>query len=462
MSKFNQKTNNKTVNLAGGVAFKMGSEQELIHAVLTTFLDNKYYESGEERIERLRQLVSSNKPEFVAKLAVVARTEYNLRSVSHLLLGELSKVHKGDDLVKRAIVKCAIRPDDLIEICAYVGKPLPKQVKRGVRNALLKFNRYQLAKYRNEGKEWSLVDLFNMTHPKVQFANDEQKQAWKDLVEGNLKEEDTWESVISANPTKEAWQKLIDEDVMGYMATIRNLNNLIKYQVGEYHLDKIITKLTNPEQIKKSRQLPFRFYTAYKNVSGNRKLSDAISEAMDIAVNNTPEFSGRTLIGVDCSGSMGGDPIEKAAIFGATLLKANSNADVVLYDTSIKEFQGSGRTPVVDLADRIIEGAMGGGTETSLVFQYAYQKRVKYDRFIIISDNESWNEYSVQRIYNEYKSQTQTDPYVYAIDIEGYGTKDIEGGKVFHLTGWSDRLLDFVREAEKGNTLINYIKNIEI
>ena len=185
---------------------------------------------------------------------------------------------------------------------------------------------------------------------------------------------------------------------------------------------------------------------------------------MDIAVQNTPTLEGKTLIAVDSSGSMDGEPIEKAAIFAATLLKANITSDVILYDTSIKEFTSTSRAPVVDIADRIMKDAMGGGTQTSLVFQYAFQKKTLYDRFIILSDNESWNEGygGVQEIYNTYKTQTQTDPFVYAIDIQGYGTTDLSNPKVFHLTGWSDRLLDFIAQAEKGESLIQYIKTIAL
>jgi len=461
MSRFSTKDSNKTTNLAGGEAFSMNKEMELVHAVLTTFLDDKYYESKEDRISRIQTLIQINDPLFVAKLAVVARTEFYLRSVTHVLIGQLAKNHRGDDLVKRTIELCAIRPDDLIELCAYLDTPLPKQVKRGIRHALLKFNRYQLAKYRGEGKSWSLVDIFNVCRPNPKFANDEQKQAWKDLMVGKLTSFDTWEVDISKNPSKESWEALIDENKMGYMALLRNLNNFIKYKVSE---DRVIAQLTNPEGVKKSKQLPFRFYTAYKNVVGNRRYSDAISIAMDLAVANVPALSGRTLIAVDTSGSMSGDPIEKAAIFAATLLKANMSADVILYGTSIKEFVGTSRSPVVDIADRIIKDAMGGGTQTSLVFSYASKKQIAYDRFIILSDSESWAEGygGVQEAYVAYKKQTQTDPSIFAVDIQGHGTKDVESPRVFHLTGWSDRLLDFIGQAEKGETLIKYIKSIEL
>lgn len=466
MSKFNvNKKTERVLNFAGGTAFKMDAKTELVHGVLTTFLEDKFYESGADRMARLQSLIQMVPAQFVANLAYVARQEYNLRSVSHLLLGELAKIHKGDDLVKRAIIACAIRPDDLTEIASYVGKPMPKQVKRGIRNALLRFSRYQLAKYKGEGKSMSMVDLFNLTHPKAQFANDEQKQAWKDLMSGTLKEEDTWESEISADATKETWERLLMEDKIGYMALLRNLNNFIKYDVSEEAQDKAIKILTDPERIKKSRQLPFRFYTAYENVTSKRKFSNAIADAMDIAVANTPELSGKTLIAIDSSGSMR-SCMDKAAIFGATLMKANENADVILYDTAVKEHNRSDRAPVIDIASTIIKSAMGGGTQTSLVFEYARTLNRIYDRFIIISDNESWSEgwsgNSVQDFYNAYKRDLNVDPYVYAIDIQGYGTKDITSPKVKHLCGWSGRLLDFINENEKGDALINYIEGKEV
>lgn len=470
MSKFNTKTTNKTVNLAGGKAFSMDPQMELVHAVLTTFLEDKYYESGDARLKRIQQLVILNKPEFVAKLAYVARTEYNLRSVSHVLIGELAKAHRGDSLVMKTIVKTVQRVDDITELAAYLDGKLTKQVKRGFRRALYKFNRYQLAKYRGEGNEYKLVDIFNMVHPKPEFANEEQRVAWKDLIEGNLVSTDTWESVISTTKDKKAsWEALVLENKLGYMALLRNLNNLIKNGVSEEVVDKVIEKLTDREEVKRSKQLPFRFVTAYGNVKGNRKLTDAISIAMDYALDNVPSLPGKTLIAVDCSGSMMGygDPaMKKASIFAAALAKSNVNAEIVLFDTQIQEANLSTRLPVIDLSEKIENMAKGGGTETSLVFRKATEENKIYDRIIIISDSESWMEgyggNSVQDYYNKYKKETGADPFVYAIDIQGYGTKDITGGKVIHLTGWSARLLDFIGETEKGQSLVDYIESVEI
>lgn len=464
MSKFNTKSaTRRTTNLAGGTdARRVGSKEELVAAVLNTFLEDKYYESGDKRAERIAALVAGVDPVFVSKLAVVARNEFYLRSVTTLLIGELAKMHRGDSLVKDTILAATPRVDDLTELVSYVGLPLPKQVKRGIRNSILKFNRYQLAKYKGEGKAVSLVDLFNLTHPKVEHANKEQKKAWKDLIEGTLVSEDTWESELSnaKNDTerKKALESLIAEDHMGYMALIRNLNNLVKYGVNKKTIDRAIAKLTDRDEVLRSKQLPFRFVTAYKNVSGNREFTDAISVAMDLSVSNVPELKGKTLIAVDTSGSMSGDPIEKASIFAAALAKSNK-ADVIQYSNSAQELRVSSRTPIIDIASYIERNAMGGGTNTGSVFDWAEGQAVEYDRIIILSDNESWNG-SAQASYQRTKKKLG-DPFIYAIDIAGYGTVDLAGGRVKHIGGWSAKLLDFIGLNEKGS-LVDYVENYEL
>lgn len=471
MSKFNTKSESTRVeNLAGGKAFSMKPEMELIHAVLTTFLEDKYYEAGSDRLDRIRGLVASVDPVFALKLAVVARKEFHMRSVSHVLLGEVSKTYSGkDDIVKRAIVEAAIRPDDLTELVSYVGTPLTKQVKRGVRNAILKFDRYQLSKYQAKGKGVSLVDLFNLTHPKVQHANEEQKKAWIDLVAGNLKLQGAWESDVSAtqgdvDKKKEVWSDLVKSGKIGYMALLRNLNNLLKNSVDEETLTAAASRLADPVEVAKSKQLPFRFYTAYENVKGNRMLSGAISDALDASIGNAPSFGGRTLVAVDSSGSMGGRPVEIAAIFGAAIAK-NSDADIIMYADHVEEVSYSPRTPVIDLVQTMHAKCRYGGTHTSLVFDYA-KNNGPYDRIVILSDNESWMESwsgtDTNANYNKYIKETGQNPYIYAIDIQGYGSHDVVGGKVFHLTGWSDKMLDFMNRIEGGEKLIDYIKNYEL
>src|SRR5579859_2165656 len=99
MSKFNETTEKEQVtNYMGAKAYKQTPKEELVFACLTTFVESSYYEGTDKRLERIQKLVAQvakKDPEFVAKLALYARTEFNIRSIFPVLVGELSKVAKS-------------------------------------------------------------------------------------------------------------------------------------------------------------------------------------------------------------------------------------------------------------------------------------------------------------------------------------------------------------------------------
>jgi hypothetical protein len=100
-----------------------------------------------------------------------------------------------------------------------------------------------------------------------------------------------------------------------------------------------------------------------------------------------------------------------------------------------------------------------------LTFEYAARSGAKYDRIVILSDNESWQDSTwggegTNAAYNQYKKIN--DCYVYAFDLAGYGTKDVTGSKVFHLAGWSERIFDFMSFDERGEGLVDYVNSISL
>lgn len=453
MSRFNLKVDNTTQNLAGGKAFMLVPKMELFFSCATTFLEDKFYQKGDQRIDRIKELCDKVDYPFISKLAVYCRKKLHLRSISHLLVSILAKKHSA----MQTIEALAERPDDLTEILALIGRPIPKSVKRGIRHALYKFNRYQLAKYKMEDKKIKLVDVFNLVHPKPQFATEEQKNAWKDLMTGKLKCEDTWESKLSAGQNKkEVWHNLLDEHKLGYMALLRNLRNI--EECGDEELIKMACqRLIDEEAIIKSKQLPFRFFTASQQVS-NQKVLQAVNKAFEISLKNVPEFEGKTLIAVDGSGSMKGDPLQKAAIFAGCLFKKN-DADLIIYADNYKEAKLLSPDSLLSIINGIINNAKGGGTNTGIVFEFATRKSTKYDRIIILSDNESW-QYNAQQAYNDYRKLN--DCQIFAVDIAGYGTTDLTSPKVFHLAGWNDKIFDLFKLIEDKEKIISIIENYNI
>ena len=81
--KFNwiNKGMNKVLNKESAPAYRLTPEWELYTSVVTTSLNNSFYEQEEERIERVRTLIGKCNPLFVAQLAAYARETMNLRSI---------------------------------------------------------------------------------------------------------------------------------------------------------------------------------------------------------------------------------------------------------------------------------------------------------------------------------------------------------------------------------------------
>ena len=103
-----------TLNHEGEEAFSLSAEMELYTAVVTSFMNDTFYERTDQRVMRIADLVRKCNPRFVAQLAVYARCEMNLHSVPLLLVVELASCHSGDDLVSRTIEKAVLRADDIV------------------------------------------------------------------------------------------------------------------------------------------------------------------------------------------------------------------------------------------------------------------------------------------------------------------------------------------------------------
>ena len=87
-----------------------------------------------------------------------------------------------------------------------------------------------------------------------------------------------------------------------------------------------------------------------------------------------------------------------------------------------------------------------GGTDLSTAWKLAQQSNRKYTRTFILSDNE------VNRgsTYNSYMSYVKNvgHPYVYSVDLAGYGTNCIAGDKVRYYYGYGFAMFDDIAKSE--------------
>lgn len=172
----------KTVaNYEGAKAYRMTPEYELYAAVVTTGLNNSFYETGNKRLERIKSLIKKCNPEFVAKLAIYARNTMYMRSVPLVLSVELAKETSGHSIVSKTVNGVVQRADEIAELLAYYQlanqrtgvkklNRLSKQIQKGLMQSFNKFDEYQFAKY-NTAAEIKLKDALFLVHPKAKDEN---------------------------------------------------------------------------------------------------------------------------------------------------------------------------------------------------------------------------------------------------------------------------------------------------
>lgn len=466
MAKFNSPQTNKTVNKSGHVAYGMTDKAKLVTQVLCSFFDEKlFYGKNTEDMKQTIKSVIQKDPQFVSNLAVFARREFNMRSVSHVLTAYLAHEPKGKPFVRKTVKGVSLRGDDVTEIMSFYlstfGKPVPNSLKKGIADVLTGFDEYTLAKYKGDGKAVKMRDLLCLCRPKPK--DKAQEALWKRCLEGTLEVPVTWETQLSANGNNaETWEKLIDSGKLNYMAAIRNLRNILTAKPR--NVDNVLAKIADPVAVRKSRQLPFRFLSAYKSLGniGSSKVYDALEAAVDASVDNLPKLPGTTVIAVDVSGSMGSKISAKsdvlcceiAMMLGMIANRICENAILYTFDTEIKKYDVSHRNGI--LYTTIHSSMYGGGTNMSLPFQKMMQDHVKCDRVIILSDNEVNSGYTwycsktVQALADEYRRTTGNDIWVHAIDLQGYGTQQFAGAKTNIIAGWSEKVFDFILLAEQG------------
>lgn len=524
MAKYNTKTKgttNEVVNKQGGLGIQFKPEMELV-SLLATGLDGRFYEKENERETRLINLikeVGKKDPELVAKSLVYARTVMGQRSVTHVGAVAALKVLAGNPLGTRFFTKrdkkenkggIVFRLDDMLEIVSYYflrnpGKPLPNSIKRGFKRALETADAYELAKYQGKGREVSMVDLVNLVHPK---PSEKMQESFKQLMKGELKQFNTAEDkntksgqeiaekVKSGKITKaeavvelqeakaENWKQLIVEGTLGYLALLRNLRNIVD-QTSDEVFKKAMEMLTDEKRVRKSLVFPHQIDIAFEvlllegNLKNNHRktaLLTAINKAYELAIPNLTELFtfGRTAVIFDTSASMSSagytkigekrinaSPVEKAALIAATLVKG-IGADMYHFASTAQKLSYNPLDTVNTIKNVGVNsiGRVGHGTDFGSIFNTL---EGKYDRVFIISDMQGGDSIIRNSSYQSYVKK-HGQPFVYAIDIAGYGTTMFkQNEKLINLFGYGSDIYEMVKKAEiNPDQILKEIRAIQI
>lgn len=481
MANFNKSTQgiNKTKNKSGHAAYVMDDKSKLMSMVLTSMLgEPKYYGDNTNELVKLATELAKKDPKFVSNLAIYARREFNLRSVSHALTAVIA--WEAHEYIRSTIRGVVVRADDILEIIAafksMYGRKFTNGMKKEFAEAMKGFDEYSFAKYNRSGKAFKFRDILRIAHPKPE--SEQQDNLFGKIINDTLETPYTWETELSAKGnTKEVWDELIASGRLGYMAMLRNLNNILK---SDADIGPVLKTLGDPERIRKSKQLPFRFYSAYKTVSNEglmtNKLKTVLSKAVALAADNMETIPGRTMIAVDTSGSMSCCVSAKstvscydiAVLIGVLASRICDDAVVCYFDwNGWYGHRDDGYTIRTYAQDENVFSAMaqarknGGGTEMRLPMEYALKTKGKpFDRVIYLSDNEcNRGRGTVQSYADQYRKERNPNFWVHAIDLQGYGTQQFIGNKFNLIAGWSDAVLPFVNMAEQG--IGNMVQKVE-
>lgn len=481
-----------TVNEEGGLAFKMDAKSELFTRVLTALVGEPqfYDETGEKKDKAILELVgkmAKEDPEFVLQLAAYARNEMNLRSIPQVLLVEATGFPETKAFVRKWTPSIIRRADELTEVVAYyqtrfghIGNKAKKgmlcnPLKRGMATAFHQFDAYALAKYDRDGPV-KMKDVLKVVHPKPR--DEEQARMWGMLKDRTLPPPATWEVELSTKgSSKESWERIIPK--MNYMGLIRNLRGFVQKGVD---LKPVLKRLTDPEEVKRSKQLPFRFYSAFnalENVSevrASQKVMDAMQTALELSVENLPELGGVTCIMADTSGSMK-SPMSKmsnvqmyqvACLMGAMVQKSCDEAVVGVFADRWAVVKLSKADGILTNMEKLMGHNVGGSTNAWLGMEWLNKNREKVDRIILLSDQQcystsgGYNAYtgggygsrgeSLAEQFEEYKAKVSPKCVLHSVDLAGHGTSQFpkDDGSVVLLAGFSERIFEFVSRYETG------------
>lgn len=369
------------------------------------------------------------------------------------------------------------------------GPKLSNAMKKGFKSALESLDTYSLLKYKS-----NLIDIINLVHPSPKLSkaiveyNGEKISTIDAIMKGYNVSANTWEvnqgeaGQIVAKAVKEGkltdkeaketltqakadnWKELLDTNKLGILAALRNLRNVLINNPESSTINKLCDLVSNPTLIREGKIMPYQLDLANEimiaefNSPYARQISQALAKGYELAIPNLSALiPGQNVIFLDQSGSMGYEIklpgqkyssrtscISKAALIAATIAKA-TNADIIVFGSSAKYVQYNPNLDVFTLAKQLSTANMGG-TNLATAWNLAQASGRKYTRTFILSDNEC----NRGNTYSSYMSYVKNvgHPYVYSVDLAGYGTNCIAGEKVRYYYGYGFAMFDDIAKSE--------------
>lgn len=506
-----------TLTFENGPGWAKSMKTDLFLRATSSLQDGSgsFYESGKTRDEKLIAMmrqVAVEDIDWAADFLTWLRGPGNIRTAAIILAPEAvdarlkAGLHAPENSVmptNREIIASVLqRPDEPGEMLAYWtathGRSIPKPIKRGIADAVRRmYNEHALLKYDTTSHTYRFGDILNLVH-----ATPHPDKAWqgelflyaldrrhhpatavippslvkvarnKDLRDNGAPEDwldaqtlsdagMTWEDAFSAVgskvPKSKLWGALIPS--MGYMALLKNLRNFDEAGISDLAANKVVAKLVDPSEVARSRQLPFRYLSAYQNAPSLR-WGYALETALELCLSNIPEFPGRTLVLTDTSGSMTSAVSAKskmqalavAGLFGAALARRNQgHVDLYQYADRTMRIDVPKGGSTLRVAQNIVlqANSVGYGTNIEGSIRETYGG---HDRVIVLTDAQgcSYGRTTAQSVGRSVPSHIP----LYLFNIESYSSSPMPTGGAarFDIGGLTDHTFKMIAQLESGKS----------
>jgi hypothetical protein len=251
----------------------------------------------------------------------------------------------------------------------------------------------------------------------------------------------TWEALsgwLNGPMDQAAWEAMIPS--MGYMALLRNLRNFDESGVSDAVAETVAAKLSDPDEVARSRQFPYRFVAAFE-AAPSLRWGYALEKALEAATGNVPTFDGRTLVLVDTSASMSQrafsrrstmTPVKAAAVFGVVMAKRGNAVDLYGVADGVFAHPMNRAASVLAEVDRFVRrvGEVGHGTRIAEALRATYRR---HDRVVIVSDMQTFPDSRTLQAHGPRYTGVATGGLprsvpVYGFNLGGYRSTVLDAG----------------------------------
>ena len=493
----------------GGKFDKLVERLELVDNKLKGFVScEELNDVAREVIATAVDVAKGGNPEDLLAIANWLRNEMNIRLTPQVLLVLASRMENTKSLVRKYAPYIVKRPDE-VKTCLMIHrflfglKSLSNGLNLGLGDAVSKFGERGLMKYdSSDFPKWKDVlcwirrkagwplkpevakyfitgDVADADKTPVIAARKELATVKKFSVKAKKLAKDSfvnWEVLLSQfkDDKKEVWEFLIEEGLVGYMALMRNLRNILEAKVSRDVIKKVSAKISSKEEVVKSKQLPFRFLSALKalqemkgecDTADLNELSSAIELASNEACANIPVLPGITAIFADNSGSMS-TPVsaksqltckDAANVLCGIVAKTCEHPYVFAFGTDVGEVRYTKNDTVLGIANKVSKTEIGGySTNGHRCIDWLIGRKLVPDRVIFLSDMQMWNDGgygmeggSVASAWAKFVQRGGKNSWIHCIHLNGYGDGVVDKGtKVNQVAGFSEKVFTMLLQTE--------------